>query len=303
MLVLFLTVVMVSCARYPTIPRLEDLDSPQGKASSKQIFQKRAKTLFPRSDVKPKDYVIGAEDVLKIQVWDHPDLERDVYVSREGEFSYPLIGKVRTKGLTVLGLEKEISRRLNGRYIINPQVSITVKQYRSKKVFVLGEVGTRGTYPLTGQTTLLEILSQAGGPKPEAGTEVVVVRPRNHVRKGNPIPLEEAKEGEVIVLNLRQLMDGDINQNIELKDGDSIYVSNAQYYFVFGEVKSPGRYVLEKGTTILKAITTAGGITDKASVNRTKVVREREGVRMKLKVKITDPVMPEDIIMVPESFF
>ena len=80
-------------------------------------------------------------------------------------------------------------------------------------------------------------------------------------------------------------------------------MTEAKYYYVFGEVQKPGRYVLERSSTILKAITTAGGTTETASVNRTKVVREKEGVRMKLKVKMTDQVMPEDIIMVPESFF
>lgn len=250
-----------------------------------------------------KNYVIGPEDLLKIQVWDHPDLEREVHVSREGEFSYPLIGKVHAKGLTVLELERDITRRLRKGYIVNPQVTVTVKEYHSKKVFVLGEVVNRGTYSLTGQTTLLEILAKAGGPAPEAGKEVIVARPRNHVRKDNPTPLEEAREGEVIGLNLQKLMDGDISQNIYLQHGDTIYVSNAQYYYVFGQVNNPGKYVLQKGTTVLKAITIAGGVTKVAAVNRTKVLREKEGVRVKIKVKMTDPIMPEDIIMVPESFF
>ena len=72
---------------------------------------------------------------------------------------------------------------------------------------------------------------------------------------------------------------------------------------MFGEVKNPGRYILEKGTTILKAITTAGGVTEKAAINKTKVVREIGGRKVEISVKMTDPVKPEDVIMVPESFF
>ena len=250
-----------------------------------------------------KNYVIGPDDALEIQVWDHEDLERKVRVSSEGDFSYPLIGKVHASGLTVLELEKEISRRLGGKYIVNPQVTINVKEYRSKKVFVLGHVGHRGTYSVTGQATLVTILSKAGGPTAEAGTKVTVIRPRNHVRKGNPIPLEQAREGEVIVLDLEKLMGGDISQNIDLQDGDTIYVLKAEYFFVFGQVKKPGKYVLEKGTTVLKAITVAGGLTDIASARRTKIVREKEGLRVKLKARMTDPVMAQDVIMVPESFF
>ena len=88
-----------------------------------------------------------------------------------------------------------------------------------------------------------------------------------------------------------------------LRDGDSVYVTQARYYFVYGEVKKPGRYVLTKDTTVLKAITTAGGLTEIAAVKRAKIVRERAGVRVKLKAKLSDWVSPEDIIMVPQSFF
>jgi len=300
---LLITMLLISCAGYPTIPRLEEIDPTRAKPPPPELFQEKATALLPEREVKQKDYVIGPEDVLRIQIWDHPDMDREVNVSREGDFSYPLIGKVHADGLTMVALEKEITRRLDKKYIINPQVTVTVKEYRSKKVFFLGEVANRGTYSLTGKTTLLELLAQAGGPTTDAGTEAILIRPRNQVNKDNPAPLEETSDGDVIVINLQHLMDGDINQNVSLQHGDTIYVTEAQYYYVFGEVARPGKFVLEKDTTILKAITTAGGTTDLASVNRTKVVREKDGVRRKLKVKMTDEVMPEDIIMVPESFF
>ncbi|MCK5420977.1 MAG: SLBB domain-containing protein, partial [Deltaproteobacteria bacterium] len=152
-------------------------------------------------------------------------------------------------------------------------------------------------------TTLLEILAQAGGPTPEAGTEVILIRPRNHSKKENPTPLEEARDDDVIHLDVQQLMNGDMSQNIFLKNGDTIYITKAQYYYVFGEVERPGKFLHEKSITVLKALTTAGGITDVAAVNRTKIVREKEGMRVKFKVKMNDAVMPEDIIIVPESFF
>jgi len=301
-----------SCANYPTIPKIDTTPTrPQPAQTSPpretigDVFQKKAPTLLSHPAEKGKDYEVGPEDVLSIAVWDHDDLTRDVSVSQEGEFSYPLIGKVRAAGLTVSQLEKEIVDRLDGRYIIDPQITITVKEHKSKQVFVLGEVGGSGkgpgAYPLTGKTTLLEVLALAGGPTKQAGSEVVVIRPKNS--KGNPKSLEEAEEDELIKVNLRKLLDGDSRQNIYLEPNDTIFVPEAAYFFVFGEVKRPGRYNLEIGTTVLKAITTAGGVTEIAAINKTKIVRERGGGKSEIPAGMTDPVEAEDIIMVPESFF
>ena len=153
-----------------------------------------------------KGYLVGPEDVLNIVVWDHEDLTRKVQVSREGDFSYPLVGKVKADKLTVSQLEKEITRRLSGRYIVNPQVTVTVEEYH-------------------------------------------------------------------------------------------------RFFYIFGEVKNPGKYPLETELTVLKAITIAGGATEKASINKTKIVREKEDVRKEIKAKMGDMIKSEDVIIVPESFF
>ncbi|MFC1895937.1 polysaccharide biosynthesis/export family protein [Thermodesulfobacteriota bacterium] len=301
---------VVSCGRYPNVPVIRDV-TVSGQASSEtenigQIFQKKASTFLSESQESQRDYQAGPEDVLQISVWDHEDLCREVIVSQEGEFTYPLIGKVRADGRTVTQIEEDVRGRLSGRFIIDPQVTVTVKEYKSKKVFVLGEVGAKGkgpgAYPLAGKTTLLEILSMAGGPTDNAGTEVMIVRPTNHT-PGNPTPLEKAKNEDIITVNLAQILEGDTSQNVLLEPNDSIYVPRTQYFYVFGQVKQPGRYKLEKGTTVLKAITTAGGVTDKAAINDSKVLREREGEKISIAVVMTDPVMAEDVIMVPESFF
>jgi polysaccharide export outer membrane protein len=208
---------------------------------------------------------------------------------------------VHADGITVAQLEKKIGDELSGRYIIDPQVSITVKEYRSKRVFILGEVETPGEYPLTGETTLVEVLTLSGGPTEDAGSEVIVIRPKNH--RENPVSLEEAREDEIVDLNLRKLLEGDTSQNVFLEPNDTIYIPHEQYFYVFGEVKKPGRYSMEKGTTVLKAITTAGGVSEKAAINKTRIVREQEGSKIQIPVKMTDPLESEDIVMVPESFF
>ena len=303
LLMLIATLLVAACACHLSVPAHEEFGKPPGQAPTQAVFQQEAPPALAQRADRLKDYVIGPEDVLQIQVWDHSDLERSVFVSREGFFSYPLIGQVQAGGLTVAQLEKEIAGRLGKGYLVSPQVTVTVKEYRSQKVFVLGEVVNPAKYALTGQTTLLDVLAQAGGPTPEAGAEVIVIRPVDGRRKNRPTSLQEAKAGETITVDLQRLMNGDIPQNMSLRDGDTVYVSKAQYFFVYGEVKKPGRYVLTQGTTVLKAITTAGGITDIAAVKRTKIVREKTGVRVKLKAKLSDWVFPEDIVMVPQSFF
>ncbi len=303
---LSLLILLLSCARYPEIPEVKKAEELPSQ-NMENLFKKRASSFIPLLESRKKDYVIGPQDVLEITVWDHEDLNRTVTVSESGDFSYPLIGKVHADGLTVSELEKEIERRLSGKYIINPQVNITVKEYRSKRVFVLGEVGGSGSnkgpgaYPLIGKTTLMEILALAGGPTKDAGSEVIIIRPKRKV--SNPTPLEKASEDEIIRVNLRRLLEGDMTQNIVLQPNDTIYVPKAEYFYVFGEVKKPGKYILEKGITVLKAITIAGGTTEKAAINKTKIIREKNGVKIEIKAKMTDPVYPGDTIIVPESLF
>jgi polysaccharide export outer membrane protein len=251
----------------------------------------------------PEDYIIGSEDKLKIQVWDNTDLDRTVQVSREGIFYFPLIGSVKADGLSVAQLEKELSRRLADEYLINPHVTITIEEYKNKKVFVLGEVDKPGTYYLTGRTDLLDVISQAGGQTENAGDEIIIIRPQNNLKKEAPTMPNEVGDREIITVNLYRLMRGDVTTNIDLQKGDTVFVPKMSYFYVYGEVKTQGRYTLEKGTTVLKGITMAGGLTEKASRWRIKIIREKDGARIEIKAKMDQLLEPEDIISVPESFF
>jgi len=271
-----------------------------GEAGQQKLLTEQTENRTVPTD---KDYLIGPEDVLKIQVWDNTDLDRTVQISREGTFSFPLIGSVKTDGLSVAQLEKELSNRLTDGYLINPQITIAVDKYNSKKVFVLGEVHKPGTYPLTGRTDLLDIISQSGGPTSEAGFELTIIRPKNPIIKRNPTLPREAEEIEKIAIDLYKLLNGDINQNILLKEWDAVYVPKKTYFYVYGEVMKPGRYDLEKETTVLKGITMAGGLTEKASKWRTKIIRTNDGKKINMRAKLDQLLEPEDIISVPESFF
>ena len=117
---------------------------------------------------------LGSGDVLRVSVYDNPDLSQEVTIDADGAFSYPLIGRVQAAGLLVRQLESLLAKRLADGYLVSPQVGVTVTQHKSQQVYVMGAVSKPGPYALQRQTTLLEALSAAGGPTPEAGFEVIL---------------------------------------------------------------------------------------------------------------------------------
>src|SRR5437667_4023597 len=108
------------------------------------------------------DYVVGAQDVLGITVWNQPDLTAKYTVEVDGTFTFPFIGRVKVAGLTLRQIEVELKRQLAEGYYKNPQVSVAIDSYKSQRIFVVGEVRSPGAYPLGGNMTLMEALAQAG---------------------------------------------------------------------------------------------------------------------------------------------
>jgi len=242
-----------------------------------------------------QDYVVGEGDVLKIVVYDHDDLTTTARVSGEGVITFPLIGQVEVKSLTLSQIADKIKSLLSDGYVINPQVSIFIQEFRSKKAFIMGEVQKPGIYVLPGQTTFMALLSEAGGLTKDAGEKAIIKR------KANPSDKNES----VITVSLRRLIEkGDTSLDVPIMDGDSVYVTKAGVFYVTGEVKKPDAYKFEEGTTVLKAITMAGGFTDKAATGRVKIIRKTKGKEETLeKVRMDEGLLPDDIIVVPESFF
>jgi polysaccharide export outer membrane protein len=248
------------------------------------------------------DYTIGPADVLTIQVFDQPDLGGKYAVEADGTFSFPLIGRVKAGGITLRVFEADLKKKLVADGIFrNPQVTVAVEQYRSQRVFVMGEVRAPGPVALTGGMTLIEALSRAGSTLPSASGEVAIVRARAGA-KGPAVPGGEAG-AEVLRASIRDLEGGAMRQNVELHDGDTIFVPRAETIYVFGQVKSPGSYSIHKDTTVLQALSLAGGVSENGAQNRVRVVRIVRDAKKEIKVKLTDPVQPGDTIIVPERFF
>jgi len=210
---------------------------------------------------RAQEYTIGPGDVLKIVVWGHEDLSREYPVTMEGYVPFPLIGRVKAIGLTTTQLARSLRDLLEKDYLVNPQAIVAVKEFLSRKVQVLGEAEKPGLFYLTGPTTLVEILSKAGGLSKNAGKELVLVR-------------TERGAGSVILrMDLRNIQAGDTKENIELENGDTIFVPKAQAFYVLGEVKKPGTFALDRETSVLEGITLAEGFGEKAAPSGVKILR------------------------------
>lgn len=123
------------------------------------------------------DYVVGPQDVLKVAVFDEPQLSGTFRVDSDGSFTYPFVGRVKAVGQNLRAIEAELARMLADGYVRKPQVSIEVEQYRSRSIFVVGEVRSPGRYPLSGTMSLIEALSLAGSTMPSAGSELLILHP------------------------------------------------------------------------------------------------------------------------------
>lgn len=252
-------------------------------------------------------YVIGAQDVLVVTMWDQTDASGKFTVEADGSFTFPYIGRIQAAGLTLRQFENEIRKRLiDGGYFKNPQLSVAVEQYRSQRIFVVGEVRAPGAYVLTGEMTLIEALARAGSTTPAASDEALIVRPQPGAQSSGPtLPGEQqAATAELIRVDLRELQSGTMGKNVALRDGDTLFVARAENVYVFGQVKSPGAYPLQgRDRTVLQALSLAGGVTDRGSTNRIQIIRIVNGEKREIKAKLTDLVIPGDTIVVKERFF
>lgn len=254
------------------------------------------------------DYVVGPEDEISITVWDHPDLTRKIRINLEGNISFPLIGEVQVGGLTTIEIEKKIEKLLDKDFIINPQVSVIIDSFRSRKISIMGEVKMPGSYALTRRMNVVEALSLAGGLLSEADHEIMILRPKKSNQAAEVLLPEDVEDSEIIRIQIRDVLQREGAQeeksrNVEVRNGDTIFVPKARMFYVTGEVIKPGQYAYQRGMSLLHAISTAGGFTEKARRSKVKVVREVDGKKVELNLNLDQPIEPGDTVVVPESFW
>jgi len=245
-----------------------------------------------------QEYGVGEGDLLHITVYDNPDLTSDVRVSGDGKINVPPIGEVYVNGLTTIGISNKLAELFRDGFIKDPQVNVFIAEYKSKKVTALGEFAKPGLTELKGNSRLMEVISNAGGLTPDAGEMLFVQRKVN-----KPGDKDNGKEVTLPVDLVKLLQGGDATLNLPVVDGDSIFVPRTAFVYVNGEVSKPGAYKITKELTVLRSITLAGGFTAKAAKGRTKIIRKTDKGEITLGAKMDALVMPDDIIVVPESFF
>ena len=253
-----------------------------------------------------QEYTIGPGDILKITVWGHDDLSKEYPVTLDGRVPFPLVGAVPAAGLSTSELARRLRDLLEKDYLVNPQVIVSVKEYLSSKVHVLGEAEKPGLFYLSGPTTLLEMLAKAGGLSRTAGKDLVLVRAETG-RKTGP-----SGGGSTVLLrfDIRKIQAGDVRENILLQNGDMMFVPKASAFFVLGEVNKPGTFPLDKEISVLEAVTLAGGFSGTAAPSGAKVLRRTaEGKQETISIDLSGAVPRDknfriedgDTVMVPKG--
>jgi polysaccharide export outer membrane protein len=268
-------------------------------------------------------YVLGTGDQLSVRVFGADDIpDRPMEVGSDGMISLPMVGRVQASGVSVRNLEANLTARYRT-YFKNPQISITVTDYRSQAVTVVGAVNTPGVVQLRGPTRLMRVISQSGGLKPEAGDKILITRrlPSSGATtapSSSATGLTESNASFYLKeINLLKIIDGtDPSANLIVEAGDLISVPRAKMVYVIGDVGKPGGYVLDghsSNLTVLKVIALAGGVNKSAAYGSTRILRPATGtdtpraetqIDLKKIMASKSPDIPlhaDDILFVPNS--
>ena len=248
-------------------------------------------------------YVVGNSDVLKVTVWSQPELSGEFTVDAAGGVTLPLIGTVKAAGLPVDQIEREIRDRLADGYVVNPQVSIGVAQFKSQRVFVVGEVKLPCVVPLTGTLTLVEALTRVGSLTEMAGGDLVVIRPAEGQTVNGPVLASDAGARELLRVDVKLLQSKGPTSNIVLRDGDTVVIPRAEVVYVVGQVNTPGAVAYERDMSILQVISKANGVNNLGTTKRLKILRVVDGKRTEVKASLGDKLMPGDTVVVATRWF
>ena len=257
----------------------------------------------PRAQA-PDEYRVGPQDVLRIAVFDEADLTGEFTVDGDGALTYPFLGRLAVEGLTLLEIQDEIAKSLAAGYLVNPQVSIEILEYRSQRVYVLGEVRSPGIQTLRGNMSLIEVLVQAGSTTANAGNEIHIVRRTDDAGNDGPVLPADAPDADAVVevVDVRDIQTGRLSA-VSLRDGDTVFVPRAESFFVTGQVRAPGSYPWQIGLTVRQALSLAGGLTDRGSERGIRVFRVVDGEQVELDVSLDDLVEAGDTVRARQRFF
>jgi polysaccharide biosynthesis/export protein len=255
------------------------------------------------------EYVVGPQDVLSLTIFNDQSQSRPaLVVDSDGTIDSPYVGRVKVAGSTArqiedllrqaLGVHKDAQGVTRG-YLVNPNLNVTVKEFRSQRVNVNGAVRNPGEVDLKGDPTLTRALSEAGYPIPESGSYIIIAHaPEGDPRAGGTAPTS----GDQMRVS-REDIDNGRASRIRLRPGDNIRVPYADKFFIVGEVKNTGSWVLTTDMNVLQALAMAGGLTERANKNNIRIQRVVSGQKIDIKASESTLVEPGDTIVVKRRIF
>lgn len=250
-------------------------------------------TAFAQQGKKP-EHVLGPGDVIRVTVFQNPDLSVETRLSENGQVTYPLVGQINLDGLSTTAAEQKIAKALrDGNFVLKPQVSVMLLQVRSAQISILGQVGKPGRYPIeTVNSKVSEMIAAAGGITPGASDIVTLVGNRN----GRAVKLD---------IDLPAILQaGKSDLDVAVTNGDILYVDRAPVLYIYGEVQRPGVSRLERGMTVLQALAQAGGVTQRGTERGLRIHRrDANGQVRVIQPGMNDAVERDDVIYVRESIF
>lgn len=288
-----------------------------------------------------EDYRLSPSDVIEVIIQDAPELSGNFQISSSGNIPMYYLGSMKVEGRTPDEVGKMIADGLKGRYLKDPKVFVSVKQYNSRTFFIQGAVKSPGVYIIQGRPSLFKLITIAGGLQEKHGSTAYIVRevkakpekletrgqnpdktepaPNTPVAqaidnaKGSNVAIEGDTEFELQRAQIGGLSKGRFDQNVLIQPGDVVYIPPAEVFYVSGEVRSPGQYQYREGMTLRQAITLSQGTYFKAKLDKGIIFREdpMTGKFNEISVNIGAviskggsediPIYPNDIILVPNS--
>lgn len=241
------------------------------------------------------EYRLGSGDVIRIVVYQNPDLTLETRVSETGVVSFPLLGNIRIGGLGISAAEKLIADGLkSGNFVKSPQVSLTLLQVKGNQASVLGQVNRPGRYPIeTADMRLTDLLANAGGVATTGGDQLVL----SGVRNGKPFRME---------IDLPGVFSADQNRanDVLIQNGDVLWVDRAPLVYIYGEVQRPGPMRLERGMTLIQVLAAGGGLNQRGTERGIRVHRKgADGKVQVLQQAMDDNLRDGDVVFVKESLF
>lgn len=240
------------------------------------------------------EYPLGPGDIVKITVYNNPDLTTEAQISESGTINFPLLGDIKLGGLSKVAAENMLSRELVKRkYLNTAQVNVLVTNYRALQASVLGEVKAPGKYTIFPQSTITDLLAQAGGIAPEGARVVTLVHQ-------TPDGKQVSREIDLDAV----LSSGEVGANLLVSNNDIIYVTKAAVFYIYGEVRKPGAYRLEPNMTVRQALSVGGGLTVRGTERGLKINRkDTSGGVATVDANAATVVKENDVINVAESWF